>query len=100
LGGEAALAQTLDDGGVGHPAALAHRLESVTTTALLQRINQCCHDARTAGAQRVADRDRAAIDVRLGQIRPGIGSPGQCRLGGAWIRRLNAAIPGCAANAH
>jgi hypothetical protein len=58
------LAQTLDNGGVGHPAALAHRLQPVTTAALFERIHECCHDARTASAQRVADRDGPSVDVR------------------------------------
>ena len=35
------------------------------------------HDASAAGAQRVADRDRAAVDVGLGQIGSGIRGPGQ-----------------------
>jgi hypothetical protein len=57
------LAQTLDNGGVGHPAALTHCLQPVTTAALLERIHEYCHDARTASAQRVADRDRATVHV-------------------------------------
>jgi hypothetical protein len=69
--------QTLDDGRVGHPAALTHRLQPVPTTALFERVDQRGHDARTAGTQRVADRDGAAVDVGLGQISSGVGRPGQ-----------------------
>ena len=42
---------------------------AVAAVALLERVDQRRHDARAAGAQRVADRDRAAVDVRLGQDR-------------------------------
>ena len=57
------LAESLDDGGVGHPAALTHRLQPVAAAALLERVDQRRHDAGAAGAQRVADGDRAAVDV-------------------------------------
>jgi hypothetical protein len=40
-----ALAEPLDDGGVGHAAALAHRLQAVPTAALFKRIHKCGHDA-------------------------------------------------------
>ena len=59
-----ALAEPLDDGGVGHPAALTHRLQPIPTATLFESINECCHDAGTAGAQRVADGDRPSVDVR------------------------------------
>jgi hypothetical protein len=62
--------------------------------ALLQRVDERGHDARTAGTQRMSDRDRAAVDVRRGQIGPGVFGPGQYRLGGAWIRRLKCRNPG------
>ena len=55
--------ETLDDGGVGHPADLAHRLQPVATPALFERLYQCRHDAGTTSAQRVADGDGAAVDV-------------------------------------
>ena len=57
-------AQPLDDGGVGHAAAVAHRLQSIASAALVQRVDQRGHSAGTAGTQRVADHDRAAIDIR------------------------------------
>ena len=75
-------AQALDDGGVGHPAALTHRLQPIPTAALLQSVDQRRRDARAAGAQRMTDRDGATVDVRLGQIGPGVMRPGECRLGG------------------
>ncbi len=49
------LAQPLDDGGVGHAAALAHRLQRVASAALFKRVDERGHDAGTAGAQRVAN---------------------------------------------
>jgi hypothetical protein len=45
-----ALAEPLDDGGVGR-AALAHRLQAVAAAALFKRIHKCGHDAGTARAQ-------------------------------------------------
>jgi hypothetical protein len=65
-----ALAEPLDDGGVGHAAALAHRLQAVPTAALFKRIHKCGHDAGTARAQWVSDGTGAAVDVGLGQIAP------------------------------
>jgi hypothetical protein len=59
-----ALAEPLDDGGVGHPAALAHRLQPIPTAALFERIDECGHDAGTASVQRVTDRDGPAVGVR------------------------------------
>ncbi len=58
------LAQAFDDGGVGHAAALTHRLQPIPTATLLQCIHECGHDTGTAGAERVADSDSAAIHVR------------------------------------
>jgi len=77
------LTQPLDDGGVGHAAALAHCLQPVPTPTLLKRIDERGHDASTAGAQRMSDGDRTAVDIGLGQIRPGVLRPGQLRFGGA-----------------
>jgi hypothetical protein len=80
---ECGLAQSLDDGGVGHAAALAHRLQPVPTAPLFKRIHKCGHDAGTARAQWMSDRDRPAVDVGLGQIRSGVMGPGQRRIHGA-----------------
>jgi hypothetical protein len=70
-------AQSLDDGGVGHPAALAHRLQPVPPATLFQGVDERRHDAGTAGTKWVADRDGTAIDVGLGQVGTGVGGPGQ-----------------------
>jgi len=69
------LSQPLDDSGVGHPAALAHGLQSVANAALFESVDECRHDAGPAGAQRVADGDSSAVDIRLGQVRAGVMSP-------------------------
>ena len=74
------LAESLDDGGVGHPAALAHRLQAVPAAALLESIHKCGHDAGTTRARWMSDRDRPAVDVGLGQIRSGVMGPGQCQV--------------------
>jgi hypothetical protein len=49
-------------------AAIAHRKQTVATAALFESIDQRGHDACTAGAKRVADRDGAAVDVGLGSV--------------------------------
>ena len=67
-----ALAESLDDRGVGHFAALAHGLQAVATAALVQSVDEFGHDAGTARAQRVSDGNGAAVDVGLGQIGPGV----------------------------
>jgi hypothetical protein len=74
------LAQPLDDGGIGHAAALTHRLKPIACAPLLERVDQGGHDARTAGSQRVADGDGAAVDVGLGQIGTDVLGPGICRI--------------------
>jgi hypothetical protein len=71
------LVQSLDDGGVGHAAALTHRLQRVSAAALFQSVDKRRHDASAAGAQRMSDGDGAAIDVGLRQIGTGVLGPGQ-----------------------
>ena len=61
-------AEPLDDGGVGHAAALTHGLQPVPPAALFQRIDQSGHDASATGAQWVTDRDGTAVDVGLAQV--------------------------------
>ena len=63
--------QRLDDGGVGHAATLAHRLQPVPSAALFKCVDKGCHDASTASAERVADGDGTAVDVGFGQIGAG-----------------------------
>ena len=58
------LAESLDDGGVGHAAALTHRLQAVPSAALFERVDECGHDAGTASAEWVTDGDGTAVDVR------------------------------------
>ena len=49
---------------------------------MFESVDQRGHDARTARTERVTDGDGTAVDVRLGQISPGVMRPGQCRLDG------------------
>jgi hypothetical protein len=72
---EFGLAESLDDGGVGHAAALTHGLQAITTAALFESAEQRRHDACTAGAQRMSDRDRT-IDVALAEIGASVFGPG------------------------
>jgi hypothetical protein len=58
-------------------AALTHGLQPVPTPALFERVDECRHDAGTAGSERATDGDSAAVDVGLGQVSTGVVSPGQ-----------------------
>jgi hypothetical protein len=58
-----ALAQPLDDSGVGHAAALAHGLQAVPPAPLLQGVDEGRHNAGTASSQRVAQCDGTTVDV-------------------------------------
>ncbi len=58
-------ASALDAHRNAHAAADAKRGEALLGVALLHLIDQRGEDARARGADRVADRDRAAVDVDL-----------------------------------
>ena len=58
----------LDDRGVGQAAALAHRLQAVAAAGALELVEQRRHQLRARRAERVAERDRAAVDVGLGEV--------------------------------
>ena len=63
---EAALDRERD----GLAAAQAERRDSASQTAILQRIEQRRQHARARGAERVSQRDGAAIDVDLVPVPP------------------------------
>jgi len=71
----ASRSETLDDGRVGHAAALAHGLQAVAAAGLLPE--QGGHQPGAARAERMAERGGAAVDVDPGEVRPGLGLPGQ-----------------------
>src|SRR4051812_14227040 len=56
-------AQALEDHGHALAAADAHGLEAELLVPALQAVEQRRGDPRTGGAERVAQRDRAAVDV-------------------------------------
>src|SRR5688572_21105757 len=56
-------AQALDDGGIGHAAALAHGLEAVAAAPALQLVKHGGHQFGPRGAQGVADGDRSPVGV-------------------------------------
>ncbi len=58
------LAESLDDGGIGHAAAFTHRLQAVPSAALFERVDECCHDAGTTSAEWVTNGDGTAVHVR------------------------------------
>src|SRR3546814_5815644 len=53
----------LDDGNVGLTAAFAHRLQAVFAAGRIEHAEQGRHQLGAAGAERVAERDRAAMLV-------------------------------------
>jgi hypothetical protein len=53
----------LDDRRGAQAAAAAHRLQAVAAAAPLQLVQQRYHQSRARGAERVAERDGAAVDV-------------------------------------
>ena len=63
------LAQALDDGGVRHAAALAHRLQPIASAALLKCVDQRSHNACTASAQRVADETMRHAPIAAAALR-------------------------------
>ena len=62
-------------------AAEAQRRQPVAALPPLQLVDERRHDPRAAGADRVAQRDRAAVDVDLLPVEPELAAVGQ-RLGG------------------
>ena len=60
--------QPLDDGGVGHAAALAHRLQAVAAAGALELVEQRGHELGAGAAERVTEGDRAAVDVHLAHV--------------------------------
>src|SRR3954468_21203789 len=70
--GARGLGQALDDGGVGLAAALAHRLQAVAAAGALELVQERRHQPGPGRPQRVAERDRAAVHVDLGQVGAGL----------------------------
>ena len=60
--------EAFDDGRVGHAAALAHRLQTVAAAGALELVEQRGHQASAGAAERMAERDRAAVDVDLAHV--------------------------------
>src|SRR3546814_10436411 len=58
-------AQPLDDRHIRHTAAFAHRLHAIATVRAFQLMQQRRHQLHTGGAERMRQRDRAAVDVGL-----------------------------------
>src|SRR5829696_4424151 len=71
-GRASALAQlhALEDDGDALAAADAGRGEAVAAAAPLQFVERRQHEARPRGAERVAERDGAAVDVGLRAVEP------------------------------
>src|SRR3954469_4654726 len=65
----------LDDGDIGEPAALAHGLQAPALAALLQRMDQRGHQPGARRAERMAERDGAAMEVEPRRIGLGLLEP-------------------------
>ncbi len=77
--------QPLDDRHVGHAAAFAHGLQAVALVVLLERIDQRGHQLGAGAAERMAERDRAAVDVEprrvgAGGLQPATGTAAKASL--------------------
>src|SRR5918994_5152225 len=70
-------AQALDDGGVGHAAALTHRLQAVAAPGALELVEQRGEQLVARAPERVAEGDGAAVHVGLRQVAAGPELPGQ-----------------------
>ena len=67
----------LDDGGVGHAAALAHGLQAVLDAFGRHVVDERGHQPGAGRAERVADGDGPAARVEPGRVGAGLGQPGQ-----------------------
>src|SRR2546430_1946221 len=63
------LLDPLDDGGDPLAEANAHGLEPIARAAPLELVEQRRHELRARAAERVAERDRAAVDVHTAHVR-------------------------------
>src|SRR5215472_3453069 len=68
--------EALDDRGVGLAAALTHGLQTITATRALKLVQQLGGQHRTRRAERMAERDGAAVRVGLLKGRTGVRRPG------------------------
>src|SRR4051812_11379921 len=71
------LAQPLNDRDVGLTAAFAHRLQAVTAAGALELVQHRRHQTRAGRAERVTERDRAAVHIHLGEVGAGFLLPGE-----------------------
>src|SRR5690606_33452869 len=55
--------EAFDDRDVGHAPALAHGLQAVALATVAQRMDERGHELGAGAAERVAERDRPAVDV-------------------------------------
>ena len=69
------LVESLENGDVGLTPAFAHRLKAVASTGALELVQQCGHQPRAGGAERMSERDGPAVDVDFGEVRSGFFLP-------------------------
>jgi hypothetical protein len=65
--------EQLEDGRVGLAGALACGLQAVADAVVAHVVDQRGHQPGAAAAQRMAERDRAAVDVQRLGVRPELG---------------------------
>src|SRR5690606_8579562 len=73
-----AMSERLHDGHVGQSAAFAHRLQAIALAACAQCVHQGGHELGAGGPERMAECDRAAVDVEAVRIGLQRLLPGQC----------------------
>src|SRR5216117_1985714 len=69
------LLDPLDVGGDPLAEANAHGLEPIARAAPLELVEQRRHELRARAAERVAERDRAAVDVHTAHVRVKLSLP-------------------------
>src|SRR5882757_6720505 len=69
--------EELEDGGVGHPAALTHRLQAVADAGVGHVVKECGHQPRTGAAEGMAERDGTPVGVQAGVVGADLTLPAQ-----------------------
>src|SRR3984957_11102304 len=73
----ALLSEQFENRRVGLPAALAHGLQAVADAVVAHVVHEGGHQPGAAAAERVAERDRAPVDVQRLGVRAELGEPGE-----------------------
>src|SRR5215218_7820827 len=72
-----ARSKRFDDGNIGNSATFAHRLQPESSAPRVQGMDESRHQFGPAGAQRMAERNGAAVDVQPLRIGADFQEPGE-----------------------